>query len=60
MLPSVCCLSVCLSVQNAKKHRFMTGIKIWVSMWSPLYIAHPLQKPIPMCKKIIRVQQENL
>ena len=35
------------------------GIKIRVPTWSFLCIVHPLQTPIPMCEKKIRIQQEN-
>jgi hypothetical protein len=58
--PSVC-LSVCLSVCNEYQNTwiFNIGIKIRVSKWSFLPFVRPLQIPIPMCKKKIRVQQEN-
>jgi hypothetical protein len=36
------------------------GIKIRVSMWSYLSIVRHLRIPIPMCKKKIWVQKENL
>ncbi len=52
------CLSIRLSVQNTKKCRFFTGIKIRVSTWSHLSIVCPLRIPIPICKKKIWVQQE--
>jgi hypothetical protein len=53
-------LSVCPSIWNMKTRRFFyVGIKIRVSTWSVLSIVHPLQTPIPMYKKNIRVQQEN-
>ncbi len=35
------------------------GIKIRVSTWSFLCVVRPLQIPIPMCEKKIRVQPEN-
>jgi hypothetical protein len=59
-LPRLCLsvhLSVCLEYQNTQN--FNVGIKIRVSTWSFLSFVHPLRIPIPMCKKKIRVQQEN-
>jgi hypothetical protein len=50
--------SVCPIYENMLN--FHVGIKIWVSMWSFLSIVHPLQISIPMYKKKVRIQQENL
>ncbi len=51
-------LPICLEYEN--KFNFHAGMKIGVSMWSFLFIYHPLQIPIPMYKKKFWVQQENL
>jgi hypothetical protein len=49
---------VCPEYQNTQI--FDVGIKIRVSIWNFLSVVDPLRIPIPMCKKKIWVQQENL
>jgi hypothetical protein len=52
-------LPLSISPEYKKMQIFNEGIKIGVSMWSHLYVIHPLQIPIPMCKKKTWVEQEN-
>ncbi len=56
-------LSVCLSVRLSgieKTQILNVGNLSRVPTWSFLSVVRPLQIPIPMCKKKIWVQQENL